>query len=420
MEKEKKKVKILLYGYNGVNNTGSEAKLLTTIKDLKEILGDRIEELACLTQDVELERRYVKDSAVKIIRVGAITVFVNVRLFLKKYDILILNEGSTFIDHFSSAFIWMFCAQALTAKFRGLKVVAYSNDCGHLKPINQRLLKLTLNKLDLIMLRNPDAVRRMKEYGVENEIHCTADGAYEYPPPSKVYINNFLKSLDLDPERRPIIGLAPKEFFWWPVTPKLWGPREDMYRYPFYHSWKKEGKESSKRYIEQSAKYADWCVETFDADIAIIAMENMDAPPAEKIYKMMKHKDKARLILSKKYVVDDIVSVLSALKFQVTTRYHTTVLASPFGIPMISVSSDTRCEAVFEELEMMDFYLDYVAHPAPAPRVKDLDERLVEKTKLLVEQEDKLRRRISEAHPKFLERCLKSRVLFKEWFDQTF
>jgi len=134
----------------------------------------------------------------------------------------------------------------------------------------------------------------------------------------------------------------------------------------------------------------------------------------------MKHKDKARLILSEKYVVDDIVSLLSALKFQVTTRYHTTVLASPFGIPMISVSSDTRCEAVFEELEMMDFYLDYVAHPAPAPQIKELDERLVEKTKLLIEQEDKLRRRISEAHPRFLERCLKNKTLFKEWFDQTF
>jgi len=33
------KVNINLFGYNGVNNTGSEAKLITTIIDVKEMLG---------------------------------------------------------------------------------------------------------------------------------------------------------------------------------------------------------------------------------------------------------------------------------------------------------------------------------------------------------------------------------------------
>ena len=42
------------------------------------------------------------------------------------------------------------------------------------------------------MLRNPDAVKRMKEYGVTNEIHCTADGAYEYPTPPEEYINEII------------------------------------------------------------------------------------------------------------------------------------------------------------------------------------------------------------------------------------
>ena len=38
-----KKVKILLVGYNGANNTGSEARLHAIIADLKEILGENVE-----------------------------------------------------------------------------------------------------------------------------------------------------------------------------------------------------------------------------------------------------------------------------------------------------------------------------------------------------------------------------------------
>lgn len=417
-----KKLNILLFGYNGVNNTGSEAKLLTTIIDLKEVLKERVGKIGIVTQSAEKQRRYVKDENIEMVEVGSITIFLNPKILITcDYDILILNEGSTFIDHFSSAFILMFCVQAIEAKLKGMKVVSYANDCGHLKPLNQKLLRFTLNNfVDLIMLRNPDAIKRMKEYGVKKEIYLTADGAYEYPLPSKEYRDNLLKKLELNPDEKPMVGIAPKEFFWWPVTPKLYGKKEDCYRYPFYHSWAEVGKESSKRYTEQTARYADWCVEKFNANIAIIAMEHMDYPPSKRIYDSMKHKDRARLIASDEYIVDDIVSILSVLKFQVTTRYHTTVLASPHGVPMTSVSSDTRCEAVFKELEMMDYYLNYVEHPSPIPKIENLFEWCKDVTENLIKNEDEIKNRILKFHPIFYERCRKNREIFKEWLEKIF
>jgi len=228
-----------------------------------------------------------------------------------------------------------------------------------------------------------------------------------------------LKKIGLTGEK-PIIGIAPKEFFWWPIKFKPWGPKEDLYMYPFYHFWPKGGKESSRRYIEQSARHADWCVETYDADIALISMEHMDYIPTVAIREAMKHKDRAIMVSSDEYIVDDVISVLSALDALVTTRYHAVVLSSCSAIPMIAVSSDTRCEAVFRELDMMDLFIDYVSHPDPVPNVADLDERLIEMTRNLMERKDDLKKRIADAHPKFVERAHQNQVLFAKWSHENF
>jgi polysaccharide pyruvyl transferase WcaK-like protein len=420
----KKNLDFLLFGYNGVNNTGSEAKLLTTIADLKAVVGDelgRLGKLTVMTQSLKNQKRYVKDPEIRLLEIGPRTLVWPWPLLRNRSHVLLLSEGSTFIDHFSSIFIWMFCYGAQVGKRRGQGVVAYANDCGHLKPRNQQILRNTMNNsVDLVMLRNPDAISRMKEYGVTKDIHLVADGAYMYPALSREYMEGVWKRLDLEPEKKAVIGLCPKEFFWWPVKIKFIGPREDLYNWPAYQTWTKEGRENSRKYVEQSARYADWCVENFDADMAIIAMEHMDAPPARRIYEAMKHKDRARLVLSDEYDVDEIVAVLSALRFQVTTRYHSTVLASPFGVPMIAVSSDTRLEAVFNELDAGKYFIDYVKHPNRYPEVENLYERLVEMTGELIKEEDAWRARIKEAHQGFLERALKIRTIFKDWLTEEF
>jgi polysaccharide pyruvyl transferase WcaK-like protein len=170
----------------------------------------------------------------------------------------------------------------------------------------------------------------------------------------------------------------------------------------------------------QSARYADWCVETYDAVIVLLSMEHMDHLSARRIHHAMKHKDRAIIIASDEYVVDDVISVLSVLKALITTRYHGAVLSSCSAVPMITISSDSRCEAVFRELEMMHLYLDYVEHPCPTPKTEDLDERLIEMTQRLMRQEASLKKRIADRHPLFVERAHQNEVLLEKWFGENF
>ena len=422
MPAKKDKLRVLCFGYNGVNNTGSEAKLLCTLKTIKKIMGDRLDELAVLTLNASNQQRYMGEyPEVKLIEFGPFVAFTNPKLLLSKgYDLTFLSEGSTFIDHFSSSFLWMFCGVADLEKLRGNKVIGYANDCGHLKPLNQKIMSRAVNRLDLVIVRNPDAKARMQEYGVTQDIHVTADSAYEYPLPPMEYRKKVYDKLGLKPGKKPIIGIAPKEFFWWPVKPHLWGPKEDLYIYPMYHTWSKTGRESSQRYVDQSARHADWCVETYDADVVLISMEHMDYPPAKRIYDTMKHKDRAVLMPSDEYIVDDIISVLAILKALITTRYHAVVLSSCSAIPMISVSSDTRCEAVFRELDIMDLYIDYVKHPQQTPFMPDLDERLIEMTRSLMQREGELKKKIAAQHPQFVERARQNEVLLEQWFKENY
>jgi len=168
------------------------------------------------------------------------------------------------------------------------------------------------------------------------------------------------------------------------------------------------------------AHYADWCVEHFNARVVLIAMEHMDSKPTRQIYEEMKHQSKVRLALSDEWTVDEIMALLAKMKFQCTTRYHTTVLAAPFNIPMLSVSSDTRCEAVFNELEMQDYFVDYVKHPRARPLVENLDEILIKKTKALVSNELEIKQRLQRANKSFVERSQKNIEIFSSWFEEWY
>jgi polysaccharide pyruvyl transferase WcaK-like protein len=418
------KLKVLCFGYNGANNTGSEAKLLTTLTDLKEVIGERLEKIGVMSFGRYDLRRYIKDESIGIYPLTPLATngpLNLLKIIKEKYDIFILSEGSTFIDHFSDVFIWLFMLAARLQKLRDGKVVAYANDCGKLKDYNQEGMRKTLNDaVDLIMLRNPDAKRRMEEYGVKREIHITADGAYLYPLPNENYRRRLLNKLKLDPQKKPIITLALKEFFWWPVTFHLHGSEEDMYAPTAFQTWTPEGKKNSEKFKKELTQYADYLVERFKANILFIGMEGMDCPISKAIYERMKHKSESRYIPSHEYDVDDIKSLLCTSKYLITTRYHGTVLSSSAGVPSIAISSDTRLEAVFRELGMMDLYIDYVEHPNPFPNVENLYDLLLEKTDKLVKREGDLKKRIIKADKEFVARAKQNREIFEDWLTQTF
>jgi polysaccharide pyruvyl transferase WcaK-like protein len=438
------KLRVLLFGWCGVGNTGSEAKLLTTIEDVKKTIGkDRIEKIGVVSVGPVNERRYVEDPNIEIYSFlptseGGLTSLYKL-IAGERWDLLFLCEGSTYLDRYNDLFLWAFMMAARIQKMRGGKVVGYSNDCGNLKPYNQRAARNTLNNyVDLQMIRNPDARTRMEQYGVKRELHLTADGAYLYPLPPKEYREKLLKELNLGD--KPIISIATKEFFVLPMIPKLypgkdrvpldWLYRKELGYTPMiskeayvpkiYLEMREEKLRKSEEYKKEMTQYADYLVEKFGANVLLIGMASFegDGINAREIYDSMKNKKDARWIPSHVYNAKAIKTLLCSSKHLITTRYHASVLSSMAGVPMIAISSDTRLEAVFRELNLMDLYLEVKIDPPTIP--ENLYDMLVEKTETLVNREEKIKRKIKEADKNFVKRAEQNSILLKQWFDKEF
>ncbi len=416
--KKKKRLKILFYGYNGENNTGSESRLVTIVHDVRRIFGDQFNlDMEAITIDSAKVRRYLKDPDVRLVELGT-TWPIGVkwiprvmRLMFKKCDFTILVEGSAFTDHFSSFLLYSQFFAAAASRIVGCKVVAYASDCGALKPFNRKLTKRFSRLLNLIIMRSHDATERMKELGITKEIITNTDTAFQYKPPAKERTDALLARLGVDPAR-PLVGLAPKEFFWWPVTIKFGAPKEDLYRFPYYHTWGPGDKENSARVKDEFKKYIDYCVGTLGATVLIFCMERMDYPPSKDIFDMLdpEIKKHVRLIPSNDFDLEDITGLFSRLKFLNSTRYHALVLSFIDSTPMIGVSHDARIEALFKESGLMNYYIDY--------RTPDLCNVMIEKTKQLLADESAIRGKAADAYGKFLERCMKNRTDLRTWFNK--
>ncbi len=453
---KRKKLKIIFAGYSGENNTGAESRIVTTIEDIKETIGKELPVYITVpTLSSANTRRYVKDESVYVMQMGMILKFLlNIlKIIFQWNDMLIIVEGASFTDHFSSMFIYIFLFSVAVAKLCGKKVVAYALDCGNLKPFTQKVFKLIGNKIDLLIARTEDSKERMIKYGIKKEIFVTTDPAIQYKPPSEEYIQNTLTRLNLtifdthlaicsgqeeqkyqgevtiknqelqqtnqQPKQEsqstycpPLIGIAPKEFFWFPIKLQLWGPKENFFHYPLYHTWTKEGHTKSKNMKRVFSDFTDFCIENFSSYVLLIAMEKMDYPPVKDIYNMVKHKEFVRIVSSNEYNLEDISGLLSKLKFLVTTRYHASVLSICSFIPQIAVSSDIRLEGIFKDLDMMDFYVDYLS--------KDLYKILIEKSLKIVSHKNEIKKKLSEKYPILLEKCLQNRIILKNWFLETF
>jgi polysaccharide pyruvyl transferase WcaK-like protein len=418
MSEKKKRLKILFYGYNGENNTGSESRLVTIVHDVRRVFGNRFNlDMEAVTIDSAKVRRYLKDEDVRLVELGTtwpigIKWIPSVmRLMFKKCDFTILVEGSAFTDHFSAFLLYSQFFAAVASRMVGCKVVAYASDCGALKPINKKMTRFFSRLINLIIMRSHDAAERMRELGVTKEIITNTDTAFQYQPPPPERTDALLARLGVDPAR-PLVGIAPKEFFWWPVTISLRGKKEDLYRFPYYHTWGPGDKENSSRVKNEFKRYIEYCVGDLGATVLIFCMERMDYPPSKDIFDMLDPETRkhARLIPSNEFDLEDITGLFSRLKFLTSTRYHALVLSFTDSTPMIGVSHDVRIEALFKESGLMHYYIDY--------RAENLCGVMIEKTKDLLANEAAVRGSAAAAYAKFLERCLKNRTDLRSWFNR--
>jgi polysaccharide pyruvyl transferase WcaK-like protein len=216
---KKKETRVLLVGYNGANNTGAEALLLSDIEDVRRVLGPsaRITVPSLAPQNL---RRYVKENAFLRIVPVPILYFAALRRLVKEHDVVMLVEGSTYMDTWGSVLLWAFLWVTLCAARLGKRCLAYAVDAGSLSRLNRWLVRKIASLTGLIVTRNRAAALRLASFGVKAPMEVTADNAFTYRTraedagwPERAWPRS----------RDGMVGLAVVDYSLFPVVMRPWG-----------------------------------------------------------------------------------------------------------------------------------------------------------------------------------------------------
>lgn len=399
--------KVLLVGYNGANNTGSEARLIAIIEDLRAVLGSEVQITVPTLNEKNLRRYLDEDQYLHIAPIPSIFFFA-IRKLVKEHDLVLLVEGSCYMDTWTSALLWAFLWATKCAHDFGKPCVAYAVDAGKLSSLNQYLVKREASKTDLIITRTKLATQRLESIGVQAPLKTTADTAFTFHENPED--RHLLKSMWPDSEDG-VVGLAIVDFSLWPVVIRPWGRKKDLYKWPYYFSRSRERNESKDKLIEGWSRIADQVIEKRDKNVTLFCMEEVDEPLARDILENMVHKDRCRILSSRDFNASQMTGMLCQLDLLVTSRYHASVLSLRANVPQIAVGHDPRLEGIYHDL---DLYHDYFICNTAPKLWQDLEEKisfLLENSAL---QQDVLKKGYEEQ----LSLSLNSKMLLEEFLGK--
>ena len=344
-------IRVLMVGYNGANNTGAEALLQSDIEDVRAVLGPEAH-ITVPTLNAANLRRYLAESPTLRIAPMPTLFFGAIRRLVKESDLVLLVEGSTYMDTWGSPLLWAFLWATHCAAKMGKPCLAYAVDAGTLKPANARLVRAG---------RQPDRPHRHAQpRRGRAAARRGGDGARSCPPRT---------TRSPSSRGRPTAGGwrasgpgPPAGWWgspWWtsPSSPRSCGPggrSERCYKWPYYFSSSPARTRSSEMLARGYAALADHVVERTGKAVALICMEQLDEALAEQVHRRMRHPESARLFSARQYDASQMTCLLRGLDLLVTSRFHAAVLSLAAGVPQVAVHHDTRLATLYEDLGLKE------------------------------------------------------------------
>ena len=384
--KSGEKLQILLMAYSGARNTGAEVRVAELIDQLNQVLGEENVDLNMLTLNLEETKEYFKNNRVNLCPMSYVffwDVFKNV----VKNQVIVLVEGSCWKENFAAALLYYFVyGMGLAAKL-GKTSFCYGVDAGPMNKFNSFMSWALCRKMDMIITRSAEA----SEWVEKINLHVNSlrvDTAWTLRTKPLEWGALELKKLGWD-GKKPLLGLAMQNFFWWPIIPDFvrWvrGVKEYQYRLLYYYDYDEDDRKQYDSWKQTMAETLDWVAEKYNAQPVLIGMEALDHDSCLDVKKLMK--TNPLIVSCREYVGVEIGAMLRNLTTLVTTRYHAMVLAMPGNTPFIGLSRDERIRGVMKETGLFDeYYIDY--------KVPDLKNVLQAKIDKLLSNESE-RKRVS-------------------------
>jgi polysaccharide pyruvyl transferase WcaK-like protein len=369
------KLKLLFAGYNGTRNTGSDVRVQETLRQIRHVLGPENVDFSVMTQNFDRTRGYF-DGTRQVHLPDVYPPF----LFREVHANhgVVACEGSMFKSKFANALTTMMIGSLGLASAQNKLSVAYAGDAGHMDDLIQWMCG-RYTRESLVITRSLESQQLLSELGVPNELG--ADTAWTFEPHPMDYARTALRRAGWD-EKTPILVLCPIHPFVWPVRASIakylasattLAYRDSQYRTVYFFESGAEVDRKFKHYIGGLVEATKAFLQRHRVFPILVATERLDAVACRAIEKEIPG---TPIFTSEDFDMFELVSILRASTYMVSSRYHGIVTSMPAGVPSAGVTMDERIRNIMRERGHQDLCLT-VDDPDLGPKLLKVMERLV-------------------------------------------
>ncbi|MGJ9458144.1 polysaccharide pyruvyl transferase CsaB [Oceanobacillus sp. CF4.6] len=291
---------IVLSGYYGFDNVGDEAILFSIIRALRDIQEDV--DITVLSNNPEATKQTYGVQAVNRWKIK------EVRNVLKHADGLISGGGSLLQDQTGMKSIPYYTGVIQIARMHKTPVFIYAQGMG---PINHRvsrwIVKLTLNKVNKITVRDEDSKTLLEDIGIQKQITVVPD---------------------------PVLGLDGTSFS------SNWFAEQNIsasFVTVSVRDW-----ETSVLYKEKIASCLDEIVRSGDAVVFVPMHGEHDERSSSEVAGLMKEKS---FISPAHALIEEKIALIGQSKLLIGMRLHSLIFSAITHTPFIAISYDPKIDA---------------------------------------------------------------------------
>jgi polysaccharide pyruvyl transferase WcaK-like protein len=369
------KLKLLFAGYNGTRNTGSDVRVQEMLRQVRHVLGVTNVDFSVMTQNFDRTKGYFEGTRqVHLPDVYPPFLFREVHA----NHGVVACEGSMFKSKFANALTTMMIGSLGLASAENKLSVAYGGDAGHMDDLLERMCS-RYTRESLVITRSLESQHLLSGLGVPNELG--ADTAWTFEPHPRDYAQKVLREAGWD-EKTPILALCPIHPFVWPVSASIakylasvttGAYKGSQYRTVYFFESGAEVDRKFRHYLNGYTSATKAFLQKHRVFPILVAMERLDTVACREIAAEIPG---TPVFTSDDYDMFQLVSILRACTYMVSSRYHGIVTCMPAGVVSAGVTMDERIRNLMRERGHQQLLLT-VDDPDLAPKLTEVMERLV-------------------------------------------
>jgi polysaccharide pyruvyl transferase WcaK-like protein len=373
--KRGEKLRLLFAGYNGTRNTGSDVRVNEMLHQIRHVLGAENVDFSVMTQDFGRTKGYFDGTH----QVHLPDVFPPMlyREVGKSHGV-IACEGSMFKSKFANALTTMMIGSLGLASAENKLSVGYGGEAGHMDPLIRNMCARYVSE-SLVITRNTESQSLLHSLGIQAELGT--DTAWTFKPHPPEYAQKVLREAGWD-GKTPILVICPIHPFVWPVKASIakyvarvstGAYKESQYRTVYFHESGREVDRKFQNYVSGITNATKAFLQRHQVFPILVAMERLDAVACREIAARIPG---TPVFTSDDYDMFQMVSILRACTYMVSSRYHGIVTCMPSLVASAGVTMDERIRNLMRERGHEHLFLT-VDDPELEPKLLHIMETLV-------------------------------------------